>query len=70
MYLLPTRLARCLKTADSKCVPWSVDIVFEEPNRDIYRVQNAVAIAPAVIFERGTASGHRENRSIIVRQYR
>jgi len=48
----------------------SVVIVFGEPNRDIQWVQNAVAIVSAVIFERGTASGHRVNLSIIVRHYR
>jgi len=67
---VPKSLVKASNKFDWNCDPWSVVMIFGEPERDIHVVKKVFATISAVMSVSGTASGHLKKRSINVKQYR
>lgn len=65
---LPITLVKDSNKADSNCDPLSVVMVCGEPNLATQVFQKASITSVVDVVFRGTASGHRENLSIMVKQ--
>ena len=64
--LMPSRWHRTAHTAEVNCTPLSVTMTAGTPKREIHPATRASAQAVAVVEERGIASTHLVERSIIV----
>lgn len=66
--MMPKGCSVCFNVLETKLVPWLVCTTFGRPNV-VKNIINALAIAGAVIFRRGIASGKRVNTHITVSKY-